>query len=202
MTSDTLPAVEDCVDLYLRIHDHFGTATFTPERLADVTDHDGRSLTRLLALLVAYGLLDQREGRYRVRCAPDDGVDRWRAAAASRGERLYRLVARQESATDASTHDDSLSHDGAAFASVYVDDTDDFDAVETALVDALTARPACDGVVLRAAGDLAATVQRVADRLCDRGVDSRHWRFEKTATELVGVEKDHLEFRLFLRAEG
>ncbi|AZH24538.1 hypothetical protein [Haloplanus aerogenes] len=197
---NTLPAVEDCLDLYLRIHDHFGTETFTRERLAEVVDHDDdRPLRRLLELLVAYGLLDRRGERYSVQCAPDDGIDRWRAVAVARAERLHRLVARRESVTDAATRDDSLAHDGETFASVYVDDTDDVDAVETALVDALTAHPACDGVVLRAAGDLAATVQRVADRLSAHGVERRPWRFEKTATELVGAEKDHLEFRLYLR---
>lgn len=201
-TTDTLPAVDDCVDLYLRVHEQFGTRPFSPAQLSDLLDDaesgDGRSLPHLLDLLVAYGLLDRLAAdEFRVRCAPDDESERWRTAAIARTERLHRLVRRRLS--DAPTSDDVLTHDGAAFASVRVDDAD-VDAVETALVDALDGvGDWCDGVVLRSPGDLAADVQRFADRVCERGVATRDWRFEKVTTDLVGSRKDALEFRLFLR---
>lgn len=195
--TDTLPALDDCLDLYLRIDEHFGSTPFTAERLADLTDRAdaGRPLPHLLDLLVAYGLLErQGSDRYRVRCAPDDDPDRWRTAAVSRAERLRRLVGSNASA-DA---DETLAHEGTTFASVHVDDVDDVAAVERALVDALDVAEA-DGVVLRSPGDSAADVQRFADCLCERGAERRDWRFEKVATDLVGAEKDDLEFRLFLR---
>ncbi|MFB6102171.1 MAG: hypothetical protein ABEJ73_06355 [Haloplanus sp.] len=207
MPNSTLPAIDDCLDIYRRIYDHFGTAAFSPERLADALDpdaraSDGRSLTHLLDLLVAYGLLERRgRERYRIRCAPDESLDRWRTVAVSRTRRLHRLVDGTVPFSDGSVSqvDDALSHGGETFASVPVDHPDDFDAVETAVVGRFDARPACAGVVLRSPGDLAAAVQRFADRLCDRGVAHRDWAFEKATTDLVGAQKNDLEFRLFLR---
>jgi hypothetical protein len=197
--TDTLPAVDDCVDLYLRIHDHFGTTAFSPNRLADSIDHDdaddGRSLAHLLELLVAYGLLDRpATDRFRIRCAPDDELEQWRAATIARTERLRRLV---DGRADTPTGDDTLSHDGATFTSVRVDADADFDAVERAIAESAAA--ARDGVVLRSPGDFAAAVQQFADRVCERGIPSRDWRFEKVTTDLVGDRKDALEFRLYLR---
>jgi hypothetical protein len=197
VTGDELPVIDDCLDLYLQIHERFGTSTFRPERLAEDAADVDRPLTHLLDLLVAYGLLDRRaDGQYRIRCAPDDDLDRWRTAADSRAERLHRLVGRESDGAPVAA--DLLTHEGGTFVSVHVGPDADFDAVETALVDALTVRASRDGVVVRSPGDLAADVQRFADRLCDRGVEARDWRFEKVATDLIGAGKDDLEFRLFL----
>lgn len=204
-SNQTLPAIDDCIDLYIQIHDDFGTEAFAPEEVAARVDDlsaDEHSLVRLLNLLVAYGLLDRNDdGQYRVRCAPNESLDRWRAAATSRVEFLHRLVQRTtipESATD-DAGGDSLRYEGDAFASVYVDDAGDLDSAETAIENALAEQPECVGIVLRSPGDVAAEVQRFADRLRENNITTADRSFEKEMTDLVGDDKDNLEFRLFLR---
>jgi hypothetical protein len=212
-TTETLPAVDACIDLYVRIYDCLGDEEFAPDELADLviaregerTASDaGRSTDQLLDLLVAYGLLSHRDGCYRVRCAPDETLDRWRAKATARAELLHRSVeqAGEPSRTEPSDGADRavLTHDGDAFARVRLADADDLTTAETRLSAALDSCHDCVGVVLCAPGELAAEVQRFADRQCDSETGSRRDRsFEKATTDLVGEDKNHLEFRLFLR---
>lgn len=211
---ETLPAIETCVDLYVEICDSYGTDVFDPESLSQRlgsreggTDlpADVRSLIRLLDLLAAYGLLLRHpDGRYRVQCAPDEDLDRWRVNAVDRIESLYRRVQRATgSSPDGSTDDsdpEQLRRAGVTFASLRVTDPTDLDSARTTVRTVLDERPECAGIVLRSPGELAAEVQRFADELCESQSTATGGRaFEKEATELVGDHKDDLEFRLFLR---
>lgn len=215
--ANVLPTTEECIDLYLRIWDGVGTTPFDPEDLtrvraeseSDAPDREGpQHLRRALETLVAYGLLDGApDDRYRVRCRPDESVETWRETFAARAEVLHRQVSERYdsrhggggSTTRAPT--EPLEHAGDTFESVYVDaDTDFTSVVET--IDELDAGDGHTGVVLRSTGVLAARVQQIADRLC--GADQMagtplSGRFEKEHTDLVGADKDTLEFRLFLR---
>lgn len=208
--SETLPDFHNCIDLYLQIHDLYGTDVFDPEDLSrrlNLRDTgsdlptDVRPLTRLLDLLSAYGLLDRhRDSRYGVRCEPDESLDRWRAKTATRVESLYQRVHQTTSSsrdepTGASGREE-LWNDGDAFVSVRVADTTDLESVQTAMEE----HPECAGVVLRSSGELAAEIQRFADGLCEPAatVGGEH-AFEKVATNLIGDDKNNLEFRLFLR---
>jgi len=211
--SEQLPAIDACIDLYTRLYDRHGRAAFDPESLSrrsadgDEEPPGDESLPRLLDLLVAYGLLDRtREGRYRVRCAPDERLDRWQARTATRVETLHGLVPRTTSGSPGRSPSGSgggretLRHAGDEFASVRVTGADDLDSVTIALREALAEAPSAVGVVLRSPGDLAADVQRLADELPSGvEVDDETWSFEKATTDLVGEDKDHLDFRLFLR---
>lgn len=213
-TTETLPAIDDCIDLYVQVHDLYGADVFDPDdmsrrvrtRVAG-TDlpTDVRSLTRLLDLLCAYGLLDRHhDGRYQVRCAPDESLDRWRAKTATRVESLHHRVDRATNpARDEPTGDSgraTLRHEGDAFASVRVSHPGDLDSARADIPTAMDEHPECAGIVLRSPGELAAAVQRFADELCDpEATASGVSAFEKVTTDLVGDDKNDLEFRLFLR---
>lgn len=211
---ETFPAIDACIDLYVTVHDRYGMDAFDPDDLSrrSCTRDDGtnlpadtRSLTRRLDLLVAYGLLERRDdGRYRVRCAPEEGLDRWRIDATNRIEALYRRVHRAMG-TSGDDPDDGggraqLRHDGAVFAGIRVSKPGDLDSAPSTVRAVLDEHPECAGIVFRSPGELAAEVQRFADELCDPSAAMVKGRtFEKETTELVGDHKDDLEFRLFLR---
>lgn len=211
-TTETLPSIDDCIDLYAQIHDRYGDGTFDPDDLRrqsgtreETGVEDSQSLTRLLDLLVAYGLLDRHsDGRYRVRCDPDETPDRWRAKASTRVESLYQRVQRTTTPSrDRPTDDtgpDTLSHEGDAFVSVYVTSTADLDSTRADVRTAADERPEFAGIVLRSPGELAGEIQRFADSLCGSEAPTGGERtFEKVTTDLIGDDKNDLEFRLFLR---
>lgn len=212
-TTETLPEIDRCVDLFLRIHDFYGEDTFGPDelsqRLGDCDDEtrlpaETHSLTRLLNLLTAYGLLDRRiDGHYQVRCVPDEEVDRWRARAVTRVDTLYQRVRGTATSSEDERTDgpgpETIRHDGEPFVSVFLRDAADFDAARTTVRNAMEDYPDYAGVVLRSPAELAAKVQRFADELCDpAATPDENRRFEKVTTDLVGADKDDLEFRLFL----
>jgi hypothetical protein len=206
---ETFPQIENCIDLYLAIHDRYGTEMFHPDALAGWLDtHDSVDLpadVHFLDLLVAYGLLARHhDGRYRVRCAPDEDLDRWRTKAAIRVESLYQRVHRVTGSSPTGSTDEHgrerLQHDGEAFVSLRVTHPDDLDSTSATLRTVLDEHPECVGIVFRSPGELAAEVQRFTDGLCDLSMTATGERtFEKVTTELVGDHKDDLEFRLFLR---
>ncbi len=212
---DSLPAIDGCIELYLAIDDAFDTASFDLDdldRALSPTGPDGvssrdRERRRRLDLLVAYGLLTRTDdGAYRVRCVSDAGVAEWERKAAARARELHRRTRRRAtagrpSAGESSDRTPTVVHAGEEFRSVFVDGDTDFDSVVATLAargdDAESA-----GVVFRAPGEAANRVQRLADRLCDDETAAETTltdRFEKTHTDLVGEDKDALEFRLFLR---
>lgn len=212
-TTETLPAIDSCIDLYVQVHDLYGAGAFDTDdlsrRLSTLDDGtalptDVEPLTRLLNLLCAYGLLNRhRDGRYRVRCAPDESLDRWQAKTATRVESLYQRVHRtMNPSRDKPTGDSgrtALWHDGYAFASIHVTDSADLNSAQTSIQTAIDEHPECAGIVLRSPGELAAEVQRFADGLCEPAATASGERaFEKVTTDLVGDDKNDLEFRLFL----
>lgn len=211
---ETFPEIENCIDLYVEAHDRYGTDVFEPDDLSRRSGSrggdtgpptDARSLTHLLDLLAAYGLLARHhDGRYRVRCAPEEDLGRWRENAVTRAESLYRRVHRTTGTSGDDATDDAgretLRYDGSAFVSVRVTDAADLDSARDAIRTALDRHPDCAGLVVRSPGELATEVQRFADDLCGASTPATGGRtFEKEATDLVGGHKDDLEFRLFLR---
>lgn len=218
--ADSLPAVEACLDLYFAVDDAFGTDPFDPDSLdrtafrmrrTDADWWEGEERRLLLDFLVAYGLLERvGDGAYRIRCAPDEDVTEWESKAAARARELRRRThRRREQAAGRPDLDESieraptLTRAGDEFRSVFVDDDTDFDSVVASLAAGPDAASECPGVVFRSPGEAADRAQRLADRLCDgeATADGRmERRFEKVRTDLVGEEKDALEFRLFLRA--
>lgn len=212
--TETLPDFDNCIDLYVQIHDLFGTDVFDTDDLSrrlETRDTgselptDLRPMTRLLDLLSAYGLLDRlRDGRYRVRCEPDESLDRWRAKTATRVESIYERVHQtmgpyRDEPTVGSGREE-LWNDGDAFVSIRLTDSTDLQSAQTFVQAAMKDRSECAGIVLCSPGELAAKVQRFADRLCEPAATaSGEPAFEKVTTDLVGDDKDDLEFRLFLR---
>lgn len=193
-TANVLPRFEDCIEAYLAAYDRFGTDPFAPERL-EPADRD------LLELGVAYGLFAFDGTAYRVRCEPGSGAERWERAVGARVTRIQRAVSeRARTAGDSDAAGDAgLTHGGDTFATAFVTADDDFDAV----VDTVHAAAPedHDGVVLRSPADLANDVQRFADRLCEERAAAETplpGSFEKVASDVVGSDKDDLEFRLFL----
>lgn len=200
---NVLPAFSDCLDQYLSTYERFGTDPFTREQLHEGTE-DGE-LDRLLDLSVAYGLLGFDGAAYHVRFEPNAPVTRWEDWAEGRAQSIRDEIA-DRSAGDGGdpgvpdAEPEQLVHAETAFASVVVDDTDDFEQVADSVATAVETNPR-GSVVLRSAGDRADRVQRLADRLCDPEVvaDSPLSRpLDKEYTDVVGRHKDELEFRLYL----
>lgn len=190
------PRLEDCVDLYLAAHDRYGTDTFTAD--AAEAEFAGAS-GRLLELAVAYGLLSYDGDAYRVELPPGADADRWEARLADRASLLRRTItARREGGTAAGGEVVTLPFDDQQFASVFVDGEEFEDVVDAVGRLDLDGR---DGVVLRTPGPEASTVQRIADRLCDATTPEDSplgATFQKAGTDVVGADKNELEFRLFL----
>lgn len=210
-TLDSLPAIDDCLETYLTAHAAFGDGSFSAGALED---HDGTvesttpDLERRLALLVAYGLLEQLDAdRYRVRCSPEDRPEQWRERATERAEMLHRLVSdlaadRRDSTESDDANVELLEWNGESFASVFVSESDDAESVATRAATVL-ARTESAGIVLRTSGARAGRAQQIADQLCsDAIVDdtSLDRPFEKEGSDVVGDSKDDLDFRAFLRS--
>lgn len=194
---DVRPRLAECVGLYRRAYERHGTDPFTAERL------DGRDDRELLDLSVAYGLLAFDGEAYRVRCAPDATDDCWRSAMRDRADAIRRAVSDATAGDDGGATDEragsKVSHGGRTYTSVFVAPSDDFDAVVRAVGRAHRADG--HGVVLRSPGDYAGEVQRFADQLCDPAAvaeTSLAEQFQKESSDVVGHDKDALEFRLFL----
>jgi hypothetical protein len=190
------PRLEDCVDLYLAAHDRYGTDEFTAEQ---ATAELAAASERLLELAVAYGLVEYDGTAYRVARTPDADADRWTAALTDRADRLRRAITDRR-AGRASTGRDAVTvpFEDRQFASVFVGEDEGFEAV----VDAVASLDVGDrdGVVLRSPGQNANAVQRIADRLCDATPEGTPLAasFQKEGTDVVGADKNELEFRLFL----
>ncbi len=205
-TSSSLPAIDRCVDLYLTAYECFGDDPFSSTSIVDhwtSSESSDADLEQLLSLLVAYGLVERTDDdQYRVRCSPDDDVSRWNEQATSRAKTLHHEVtmARDDGRAATESEAESLEYDGESFASVFVTEGDDVDAVATTVANAFDSSDPVAGVVLRSSGDAAGHVQQLADSLCDRDDPTGRSRtLEKESSDLVGEHKDDLEFRLFLR---
>lgn len=197
-TANELPGFDGCIDMYLTAYEQHGTEPFTPDRLD--LDLAADEYQRLLELAVAYGLLEFDGTSYNVRCEPDAPADRWQSVVTARMTRIQRAIPDRAGTDERSDAGDTeeLTYDGGSFAGVFVTESDDFDAV----ADTVASVPDdYDGIVLRSPAALANEVQRFADRLCDQSEVSEtplSVPFEKESSDVVGDDKDDLEFRLVL----
>jgi hypothetical protein len=203
--SDTLPQLDECLDAYFTAYEQFGTEQFDPAALSRLTD---RGTESVLKLAVAYGLFEYDGSAYRVTVEPDAPVEQWTAAATSRATAIHRRIGNWDTGdrVEQSAHTaegERLHRNGRDYASVFVDQKDEVEAVaERARTVVTTAE--VDGVVLRSSGELANDVQQFADTLCapDGGVDSApDITFQKDDSDVEGDHKDELEFMLYLSHE-
>lgn len=201
----TLGALEGCLDRYVRAYERFGTDAFDASRLATDAESAADEAASDLTLLAAAGLLERiGDGRYRVRCTPDESVDAWREKLAPRLTLLHRRVREVRDATPTNGGGDdgpgeTLTYDGESFLGVSVSPETDRESLTDTLAAAYDDSHA--GVVLRVRADRATVAQRLADALEDGKLpdDAFDGRFEKVHTNLVGAHKDALEFRLYMR---
>lgn len=195
-----LPRLEDVLELYAAAVDRYGTEPFTRAQAQRELAIDASS--KLLELGVAYGLFefDGDDGVYAVRADPDASIEEWRSDAIERAERLRAAAGGRTSGDDrAEDGVETLTHDSRRFASAAVDE----DPTVEAVGERLSALPLEEyaGVVLRSPGERASAVQRLADRLCEPSITDEtalERAFQKESTDVVGADKDELEFRLFL----
>lgn len=204
-----LPGLTDSIAAYLDAWETFGEESFDAEELArrgdrtTETDLEGR-----LDAAVAYGLLGlDEEGRYRVRCSPDERVEDWQRAARSRMALLHRRVqeatggGRDESAGAG----DVLEYRGDRYLPVRLGPDPGVEESLDALVALLEGGDDVAGVAVLAPGEAAGEIQVVADRLCDddaMAARSAPYRFEKENSEVVYGPDGDLEYRLYLLAEA
>ncbi|ELY64037.1 hypothetical protein [Natronococcus jeotgali] len=195
-----LPRLEGVLELYAAAVDRYGTDRFTAAQARRELPVDASS--RLLELAVAYGLLefDGDGDAYAVRIEPDAPIEEWRSSAIERAERLRTAaIDRTDGNGRAEDGVETLTRGSRRFASVAVGDDPSLEPV----VERLAALPLEEfaGVVLRSPGEGASAVQRLADRLCEPSITDEtglEGRFRKEATDVVGADKNDLEFRLFL----
>ncbi|MDG5819961.1 hypothetical protein [Natronococcus sp. A-GB7] len=201
MSETELPRLEDCLELYAAAVERYGSEPFTAARAK--RELAGTPSQRLLALAVAYGLFEFDGDAYAVRVEPDEPERAWRTNAVDRAERIR--TAAVERATQRMGGTDgvrALTHDSKRFASVAVDEPAELEGI----LDRLEGVPLeeYDGIVLRSPGERANAVQRLADRLCEPSVTDESdlsRPFQKEYTDVVGDDKNELEFRLFLERE-
>lgn len=201
MPTETLPRFDECIELYLTVYDRYGTDEYTADQVR--TAFEFADPEQLLNLTVAYGLFEYNGSVYRVRCDP--GEERWEAVLTDHATLVRRAISERLGTRDDSVEPEregaTLDFDGKQFTSVVVSDPDGFGTVTDAIAALPAGKRTC--VVLRSPGSYANTVQRIADRLCDpTTIEESPVRrpFEKEGTDVVGAEKDELEFRLFLRS--
>lgn len=193
----TLPRLDACLDLYRTAYDQHGSAAFTKSELD--WDHPESDRDHIVNLAVAYGLLTTDGTVYTVTCEPGDSEECWKSAIEERTQRVRQALTTHTSSGDDHADSQSLSYEGEEYASVQVEDGDDFAAVVETVSDVNLGR--WDGVVLRAPGDYANEVQRFADRLGDPtelSDMSLSTPLQKEFSDVEGSSKDTLEFRLFL----
>lgn len=196
--ANVLPEFDDCINLYLTAYEQYGTEPFTPDQL-DVGSVDEDQ--RLLELGVAYGFLEFDGTSYNVKCEPGASAERWQSVATARVMRIQRAIGNCSGIGDASDVGDpeGLTFEGETFASAFVTESDNFNAIADTVSSVSTNDH--NGVVLRSPADLANEVQRFADCLCDPSEVSEtplSASLKKEYTDVVGDQKDDLEFRLFL----
>lgn len=203
MTNKTvLPHIEPCLELCQVVYDEHGTKPFTPDQLdwrpSDLT------VRRLLEFGVAYGLFSFDGTTYQLHCGLDATDDQWEAAFHDRAAQTRQTLRDRFDPGDrtgaGNTAPAGLTHDGADFASVFVEKSDDFAAVADAVGNVDLSE--WNGVVLRSPGDYASEVQRFADRFDDQSDVTNlpvSKPLQKIYSDVTGTEKDALEFRLYLK---
>lgn len=202
MTTAQLPDLEQCVSVYLKVWDEFGTDSFSVsdvvaelhQRDAESALLDGIGPQRHLDLLTAYGLLELvADDRYRVQCRLEETQLEWWERLEAQVETLHDAV--HETRQMDSTADDHplLTYRGHTYVSLFVDEETQLSEVVDTLHDVDQLR---DGVALRSPATLANDVQDIADELCEGDHDVRP--FEKVNSEVKGADSSDLEFRLYV----
>lgn len=199
--STRLPRFDDCVVLYLRAFDQYGTDTFVPCELDSFESDSERD--RLLELAVAYGFFSTDGTTYTVNCTPDASDGDWTSLLVERADRISEAIPHQmTNCTGNSTpspEEAVISYNRLSFTSIFMTNSTTFEEVAEAV--ASVSEDTSDGVVLRSAGDRANKVQRIADQFCDpTETDDLPFStaFQKVHTAVKGDDTDELEFRLFL----
>ena len=219
MTSEpSPPRIDVCAGLYLDIWTLFGEQPFESEDLArrlielerDIGPITGPNKPeRHLDLLVAYGPLERDDdGRYRVRCSPEESVKEWQRDLRPQLEAVYKRIHQLKQRRTDDHHDEKgaqntalVRREGKTYAGTDLDEDATFPEVVAELTDSMGQYPEADGVALRSPAALAGEVQQLADRLCsaEAMTDVDCPRFEKENSDVVGEHKDDLEYRLYLR---
>jgi len=192
-----LPHFESCIQLLYTIHDHHKTEWFTATQIdSDAFDVDPK---RLLDLSVAYGFIELDNPYYRLKIEPNAEADRWGLALREHTDQLVKSIQQingDDGTPQVST--EKLVHEGRTFVSIPVSESDDFESIIDSIQSLDSDR---DGIVLRSTAEYANEVQRLADRLCTpselAGMPVSE-QFQKELTDVVGNNKNNLEFRLFL----
>jgi len=183
--TNQFPWIEDCIELYQHAYERHGTTRFTAEHLDCERD-------RILEMAVAYGLLSWDGVSYCVSVAPTDSTQSWHTLFRQRADRVSEKVSEEGlGAEQRRTESDTAE-------TVFISDSDDLGTV----IESFHSFSLCEGdeVILRSAGEQANTAQRIADQLCDpSGTDDCLNDFQKEFTDVVGDNKDDLEFRVCLR---
>lgn len=198
MAETELPRLEDCLELYAAAVERYGSEAFTETRAK--RELAGAPSPQLLELAVAYGLLEFDGSAYAVRVDPDAPESAWRATAIERAERIRpAAVERVAEGTGGTDGVRALAHGSKRFASVAVGEPADLEGILGRLEGVPLEE--YDGIALRSPGERANAVQRLADRLCEPAVANEtnlSRPFQKESTDVVGDDKNELEFRLFL----
>ncbi|WP_124179679.1 hypothetical protein [Natrarchaeobius halalkaliphilus] len=229
-SSTSLPRIDDCLELYLIVTDRHGTSTFTRDDINQYRHIEDVESLLELGVAYGLFAVDSSQYRIRcepdasradwqeatterattIQRTISNRLESMRGSGAVNGS-----VAATGSKTtvDSDTTTDSvrtelqrddgrevLQHESDRYTSVFVSESDGFDAVFEALVSVPV--DDCAGVVLRAPGEYASHVQRFADRLCTNSIvdeSSLSTSYRKEYSDVVGDDKNELEFRLFLR---
>ena len=211
MSTDSLPEINDCVDLYLHAWHQFGEQRFNVEQLIEpLTERETRFLEERketrgqLDLLVDYGIVSQNDEQYEIRCGPEEDLSTWRDRVES-PEAIYQLVqqARQRNRESGTDSLEVLEYEDESFVSLSTDETTDKSDIVTLVADKIDRSPVPDGIVIRSPADQIGHIQQVADELCDAKAMTETnlpCHFEKVASNVRGEHKDDLEYHLYLRS--
>lgn len=216
-SNESLPHIGDCVPLFQQVCRTFNDEWFTVEdlykilrqELDDGRNYEENELDDHLNQLVTYGLLRRdAQHRYRIWCRLGESVDDWHAKIKPQVEALHRLVHATERpegtyATNLKITD-IISYKGETYRGIFVGKDTEFQDLASILAELLNQNSDHANIVLRSPANEASTVQGIADRLRDTEVLAEPgalFRFEKENSEVVGEDKDDLEFRLFLAPE-
>lgn len=197
-TKNDLPELEACARLYRQAYREHGSERFTRDQLEE--SEFRTDITRLLDLSVAYGMIEFDGVSYRISVEPDAATERWRSTLQTHANRtLQALDDANINSHDTTRSTDEIDLKNETFGSVFISESDDFDSVVDSVKTVISS--GSDGVVLRSGGEYANKVQRFADRLCTpselSGIQGTI-QFQKESSDVVGSNKDELEFRLFL----
>lgn len=211
MPTDSPPAINDCVDLYLHAWDQFGERYFSIEQLIETFSFDEFGILekkeeaqRHLDMLVNYGMLKHNDGQYWAQCGPEEDLSTWREQVSS-PEAIYQLVQqakRQQNFEPGPDSPEILKYEDESFVSLFADENTDKSDLITSAADKIDQPPASDGIVIRSPADQLGDIQHVADKLCDAKVMTEagfSYRFEKVISNIRGEHKDDLEYHLYLR---